>query len=101
MKIYIPHIHYRIDVSFDSAKYLNEMGMEAACAYLKNGHVKLHFRGKPSMRNAPTVAHEVMHAMQFISKDRGIDMTQELEHFGYMTNFVMNKIFGLEYESRS
>ena len=49
--------------------------------------------------NISSVAHEVLHVLQFISEDRFIDMTKEKEHFAYMMSYIMNKILGYEYET--
>jgi hypothetical protein len=97
-QIYIPHIHYKIEVSFKSKEFLNNLGMECACEYIKNGQIKLHFRNKPVAHDFPSLAHEILHAIQWISKDRGIDMIKEEEHCAYMMQFILNEILNYEYQ---
>lgn len=47
----------------------------------------------------PTLAHEVVHILQHISKVRGIDFINEEEHFGYLMQFILNEILDYEYMS--
>lgn len=94
--IYIPHLHYHINVYFDSEKYLTDLGIEAGTLHSK-GLIEIHFKKKPNDYDFPTVAHEVMHALQFICKDRKIDMTNEVEHCGYLMQYILNQILGYEY----
>ena len=98
MNIYLDHIFYRIEVSFKSRKFLNNRGIECACEYIENGYIKLHFRNKPKMKDFPSVAHEVVHCLQWIANDRNINFTKEEEHFAYMMQFILNRIFGFDYE---
>ena len=98
MNIYLDYLFIRIEVSFKSRNFLNERGIECAAEYIENGHIKLHFRNKPKFKDFPSVAHEVIHCLQWIAKDRNIDFTKEEEHFAYMMQFILNRIFGFSYE---
>jgi len=98
MNIYLDHLFYEIEVIFTSSKFLDERGIECACEYIRNGKIKLHFRSKPKPLNFPSVAHEVVHCLQWIAKDRCIDFTKEEEHFAYMMQFILNRILKLEYK---
>lgn len=95
-KIYISHLHYKIEVNFNSKTYLKNIGREA-CAIHTPNKIQLLLKNKPKLKDFPTVAHEVMHVIQFISKDRGIDMTNEVEHCGYLMQFILNEILEYKY----
>ena len=97
MKISLDHLFYTIEVSFNSADFLNERGIECATEYVRNGYIKLHFRSKPKNIDFPSVAHEVIHSLQWIAKDRGIDFIKEEEHFAYLMQYILNRILNLEY----
>ena len=97
MNIYLDHLYYRIEVIFTSSKFLDRKGIECACEYIQNGYIKLHLRSKPKSINFPSVAHEVIHCLQWIAKDRGMDFIREEEHFAYMMQFILNRIFNYEY----
>jgi hypothetical protein len=99
MKIYIPHLHYKINVSFKSKKFLDNLGIQCACEHIKNGEVTIHFKRKPKNTDFPSVAHEVMHVIQRIAHDRGIDMIKEEEHCAYLMHYILNKILGYEFIS--
>ena len=96
--IYLDHIFYRIEIIFTSKKFLDEREMECASEYIENGHIKLHLRSKPQKQHFPSVAHEVIHCLQWIAKDRNIDFIKEEEHFAYMMQFMLNRIFEYEYK---
>jgi hypothetical protein len=99
MKIYIPHLHYTIKVNFKATKYLNSVGLEACVLYNKNNLV-LCLRREPKPIDFPTVAHEVLHLIQYICRDRNINMTEEIEHCGYLMQFILNKILKNKFEIR-
>ena len=47
--------------------------------------------------NTPTLAHEIVHILQYIAEARNMDMVQEQEHFGYLMNYIMNRVLEFEY----
>lgn len=98
IEIFLDHLFYRIEVSFSSADFLNQRGHECATEYVENGYIKLHFREKPKDIHFPSVAHEVLHCIQFIAKDRGIDIIEEREHCAYMMQYILNRILKMHYE---
>ena len=95
MKIYLQHLNYTVHVhtiktapkDIPRAKAYVEKGADgkSCCMYL------------PKKRSAPTVAHELVHVLQFIAEARGIDMVREWEHMGYLMQFLMCKILGYSY----
>jgi hypothetical protein len=40
----------------------------------------------------PMIFHEIVHALQYIAKDRMIDMQEETEHFGYLASYITEKL---------
>lgn len=35
-----------------------------------------------------TLVHEIIHALQFICDDRGIEFTDEMEHMAYVADYI-------------
>lgn len=56
-----------------------------------SGYVELYFADWVS---PPTVAHEIVHAIQFICRRKGIDMIDELEHVAYLADYITGKVLG-------
>ena len=44
-----------------------------------------------------TLAHEVVHVLQHISQVRYISF-EETEHFGYLMQYILNRLLGLKYK---
>lgn len=42
--------------------------------------------------NFPMIAHEVMHILQFISQDYGINMEDEQENIAYLMSYILGEI---------
>lgn len=92
MKIQIPHLNYIVYVKDG---YHNEFGNLPSCERLDFSSCCIHMPKK--MRNqATTVAHEVVHAVQFIAEARHINMVLEQEHIAYMVQYIMAKIMGVQ-----
>lgn len=98
IEIYLPHLHYTIYVRLNSTVFLNRQGSECACEGIDKSSLRLHFRSKPKPHNFPSVAHEVMHAVQWICQARAIDMVREEEHCAYIMQYILNQILGYKYE---
>lgn len=43
----------------------------------------------------PMIVHEIIHALQYICEQRGIDMEEEKEHIGYLASYLMENLLGL------
>jgi hypothetical protein len=89
----LPHIAYT--VRFRKLKRAPD-SIPAAVAYIERDSsdrctIYLSERGTPC-----TVAHEIVHALQYICKDRYMDFTKECEHTAYMMQHLMG--FVLNYE---
>lgn len=68
-----------------------------SCIRIDDNHCKIIYKSKPRPNDIPTLAHEVLHALQYMSESRGIDMTIEMEHMGYLMQYILNEILGLKY----
>ena len=96
MKIVIPHIAYTVYVK-DIDK--NPYGNSIAYAWkLDENSCELFFKKNLKPKDAPTVAHELVHVLQYICEGRGIDFSSEREHMGYIMQYMMNEILGYDYK---
>ena len=102
MKIYIPHLHITVNVKdIKKSKGFKFKNGTLASGYVKiqddfNIDMYLQFPIKTIYHG--TIVHEVTHVMQFISRLRDIDFQDEMEHFGYLSQYIFNKIVGCEYK---
>jgi hypothetical protein len=104
MKIYIPHLHYTINVrDVKNAYELKEWRktnhnakMSAQDVSSNEANIYVIFPIKDL--HAGSIGHEIVHVLQFISNNRGIDFVNEQEHFGYLFQFIFNKIYNRRYE---
>jgi hypothetical protein len=94
MKIYLPHIHYTVYLKDEFHK---EMGNHPSCQRVNLESCILWIPKKH--RKPMTVAHEAMHACQFIAEARSIDMIQEQEHMAYIIGYIVSKVMGYEIKS--
>lgn len=46
-----------------------------------------------------TLAHELVHVLQYICDSRGIEFTQEQENTAYLMQYLLNEITGYKYEN--
>lgn len=97
MKIYIPHLGYTVEIKKfkDDPRVPNAMAWSETLGPDKSA-IYIH---QPIKRvDTPLLAHELIHVLQWIAVARGIDFTQEQEHFAYLMQWVMNEVLGYEYE---
>ena len=93
-KIYIQHLAYTVLI-----KEPNKDSKFVAYVHKDNKNQCTLFIKRPVNRiEAPTLAHEIVHILQYICEARNIDMIFEQEHMGYLMNFIMNEVMGLTYE---
>ena len=45
----------------------------------------------------PSVIHEIVHVLQYLCADRGIDFSQEQEHTAYIAQHILNEILDYKY----
>jgi len=43
----------------------------------------------------PMIFHEIVHVLQYICENRGIDMEEEKEHMGYLASYLTENLLGL------
>lgn len=91
--IKIPHLNYTVGIKYTPHP---ERPHQPCCARVSNSRCDIHLLGKPKYQNSPTVAHETLHALQFIAQDRSIDMINEMEHMGYLMQYIMCEIFDMK-----
>jgi hypothetical protein len=95
-KIVINHLGYIIyvkDVNLGQHKDRFEMWTQK----LDGCSCELYTYRKIALRDTPTIAHEVMHVLQYIAEDRGIDMSEERENMAYLMQYIMSQIMGMKY----
>ena len=92
MKIYIHHLVYTIHIK---DKYHKHMGNLPSCERMDNNNCIL-WLPKKIRREVTTVAHEVMHVLQYIAEARDINMTAEQEHMGYLMQYIMAKVLQIK-----
>jgi len=97
----IPHIGYTVIVRTANKEELAMMlenGWYMYCERTDTSTSTIIMQDKKiTDKNRHTLAHEALHALQNISKDRGINMTNEQEHFAYMLHYILNMANGYHY----
>jgi hypothetical protein len=94
MKIKIPHLGYTLIVKQPDGS----QKWKAWVTHDSTNQCTLYIK-QPIIRSEdPTLAHELVHVLQYISADRNLDLTYELEHAGYLMGYLMNEILGYEYD---
>lgn len=94
MKILIPHIGYTVCV-----KQKNKSQRFSAWVIKDSSNqCSLYIKQPIAENEIPTLAHELVHVLQYIAESRNIDMIQEQEHMGYLMGYLMQKILGYEYD---
>ena len=95
-EIYLPHIHYTVHIR-QFVKTPPELNH--ALAYVQSNDkdsctIYMDLKSKPTPGG---LSHELVHVLQFICLNRNIEFTAELEHCGYIMNYLMNRIMDFEY----
>lgn len=94
MKIYIQHLAYTILV-----KEPDKYSRHVAYVHKDNkSQCTIYIKRPVKFKETPTLAHEIVHILQYIAESRSIDMTYEQEHMGYLMNYIMNEVLGFTYE---
>ena len=92
-KIKIQHLGYTVVVKQKD----NSQKLEAWVIKDNPYQCTLYIKQPIKKHEIPTLAHELVHVLQYIAEARHIDMMQEMEHMGYLMSFLMNEILGYEY----
>lgn len=100
-KIYsipIPHLAYKIVYGVDPKEFVGRQTNSQMFTEDKDRHTAvIVFRKTPTDLEGGTVAHEIMHALQYMCRRRNICMEDELEHMGYLMQYIFNEIYGRKY----
>lgn len=102
-KIYIPHLFYTVYICDKSKatgrvkKYLKDENMNA-CREISGSHASRIWIKMPIKPvEVPTLAHEIVHVLQHIAKERDIDFKDEEEHFAYLMQYILNEALNYEF----
>jgi hypothetical protein len=44
----------------------------------------------------PMIMHEIIHGLQYICENRGIDMAEEKEHIAYMSSYLIEQLMDID-----
>lgn len=93
MTIPLPHINYKIRVRILAPQEKDSKTL--AFCRRENKHLSTLYLQR--WCSPPTIAHELVHALQFICTDRLINFDAEQEHMGYIMQYAMGKILNMRY----
>ncbi len=98
MKIYLPHINYTVHFysGKDVLRIFDDQEGKAWTAKGEKESIISVRKEKDAM--AGVIAHEIIHVLQNIADDRGMDFVSETEHFGYLMQYILGKILGYEWK---
>ena len=98
--IEIPHLHATITVQ--DMKYLKGVEIKGGGFTCKGEEKERHnnyhifFMDFEEMKkipqNFPMIAHECLHAIQYIAEDYGIELSEEKEHGAYLLNYLLEEL---------
>ena len=96
-EIEIPHLAYKVKVVLDPKEFYGEYHNSLMLAEDTGRSLATIYLRKPipkTRKIIPTVAHEVMHVIQYICRNRTIKMEKESEHMGYLMQYILANILG-------
>lgn len=94
----IPHLNYKVYYGISSKEFTGRQEKSVMFAENTNKNTgTIIFRKKPTELESGTVAHEIVHILQYICKRRNITMEDEIEHMGYLMHYIFNEIYDREY----
>jgi len=100
--IEIPHLQATVTVQ--DMKYLKGVEIKGGgftCRGQEKGekrHTNYHIffmdykEMKKIPQNFPIIAHECLHAIQYIAEDYGIELSEEKEHGAYLLTYLLEKL---------
>ena len=103
MKVYIPHIHYTVnlvEIKKSKGNIKNFLSVyENATERIDKNTSNIYFNLPIKRRDLSTLAHELVHVLQNICGDRNISFTREEENTAYILHFLMNEFTGYKYDN--
>lgn len=102
MKIKINHIGYTVTIKkrqdfLKSERYDSSFDRCPCVCERADSNNSIIYIDNPK-KNIVSLAHEVLHVIQYICSDRHIDFIDEKEHCAYMLHYILNTIIGDEYD---
>ena len=95
----IPHLGYKVIYGVNPKEFTGRQEKSLMFAEDTNKNAgAIIFRKTPTDLESGTVAHEVMHVLQFMCRRRNICMEDETEHMGYLMQYIFNEIYNRRYE---
>lgn len=96
----IPHLGYKVIYGVNPKEFTGDQEKSIMFAEDTNKNTSaIIFRETPTDLQGGTVAHEIMHVLQFMCRRRNIKMEHELEHMGYLMQYIFNEIYDRKYET--
>lgn len=95
-KIIIPHLGYTVNVKLPT-KNKPLANAIAWVEYETNNECSLYIKQPIKAYQIPTLAHELIHVLQYVSEARHLHFGLEKEHFGYLMQWLMNEVLGYSY----
>jgi hypothetical protein len=100
-KIHIPHLSYTLYICDKknakgyAKEYLKKMHACREIIDHKSSKIWIKIPIKPL--EFPTLAHEVVHVLQHIAKEKDMVFEKEEEHFAYLMHYILNEVLGYEF----
>lgn len=97
-EIPIPHLGFKVIYAINPKEFTgSQEELIMFCENTSKNSAAIIFRKEPTTLQSSIVAHEIMHALQFMCQRRGIVMEKEIEHMGYLMQYIFNEIYGRQY----
>ena len=96
-KIYLPHINYTVTIKRIKPPPDSIPLARAWVQRLDKWGCNIYLGEKDS---PCTVAHELIHVLQYICMDRHMTFENEFEHMAYLMQYLMGCMFGYEWIGR-
>ena len=94
--VHLPHLNYT--VRFRPFKE-PPSGIVRAKAWVKRDDASSCTVYSPKNGSPPGLAHELVHVLWFICRDRHMDFADEFEHMAYIMQYLMGQALGYEWKA--
>lgn len=100
-KIPIPHLGFEVIYGVLPKEFVGRHEKSVMLCEDTNKNTScIIFKNTPTDMESAAVAHEIIHALQFMYRRRNIRMEEELEHMGYLMQYIFNEIYNRKYETK-
>lgn len=93
--VYLPHLNYT--VRFRRFKKPPDC-IDRAVAWIRRDNASGCTVYLPEIATPASVAHELIHALQYICEDRHMDFNREFEHMAYLMQYLMGNAYGYKWK---